>query len=75
MVQLPNPTADTPTLHALRDAFERLQARDEPRWGQMRAAQMTKHCRVFAELCLGRVKVGWPIWSDRTVTHPIEIYP
>ena len=60
-MQLPTPAADTPTLAELRAAFDRLQASDEPRWGRMRAAQMTKHCRVFVELCLGNVKVGWPI--------------
>jgi len=61
MKNLPTPTADTPTVEELRRAFDKLTQDTTPRWGRMRAAQMTRHCRVFIELCLGRVPVGWPI--------------
>ena len=59
MLELPKPTSDTPSLDAMRDAFRSLTPTAAPRWGRMNAAQMTRHCRVFVELCLGRVRVGW----------------
>lgn len=27
----------------------------------MHAAQMVRHCRVFVDLCFGRVPVAWPV--------------
>jgi hypothetical protein len=58
---LPDPTADTPSLAALRVAFSSLTPASQPRWGRMQAAQMVRHCRVFVDLCLGRVNIAWPI--------------
>jgi hypothetical protein len=54
MLRLPEPP-DTPSLAALEGHFARLAPAQAPRWGRMTAAQMTRHCRLFAELCLGRV--------------------
>jgi len=59
--ELPQPTPDTPTIADVRAAFVRLTPTTSARWGRMGPAQMTRHCRVFVELCLGRVQVGWPI--------------
>jgi hypothetical protein len=61
MKPLPAPTPDTPTLDGLRAAIQHLEADRRPRWGKMNAPQMLRHCRTFHELCLGRVKVSWPI--------------
>ena len=58
---LPEPTVDTPDLPELRTAFSRLAEHSQPRWGRMQSAQMVRHCRVFVELCLGRVSVSWPL--------------
>ncbi|MCK5941906.1 MAG: DUF1569 domain-containing protein [Planctomycetes bacterium] len=61
MRDLPDPTSDTPTLAALRAAFDRLEPASRPRWGRMDAAQMLLHCRTFVDLCLGRVPVALPM--------------
>ena len=71
MKDLPEPTADTPTLAQLRTAFERLESTAGPRWGKMGAAAMTRHVRVFVELCLGRVAVGWPVRVLARVLGPV----
>ncbi|MGE3172521.1 MAG: DUF1569 domain-containing protein [Planctomycetota bacterium] len=66
MQDLPAPTADTPSLAALAERLRVLPADRAPRWGRMNAAQMLRHCRVFCELCLGRVPVAPPVrWLAR----------
>tara|TARA_R110002111_G_scaffold67263_3_gene109417 strand:- start:743 stop:1138 length:396 start_codon:yes stop_codon:yes gene_type:complete len=37
----------------------------------MQAAQMTRHCRVFVDLCLGRVPVALPIRILARILGPI----
>lgn len=32
-----------------------------PAWGKMSVGQMLEHCARFNELCLGRIRPGWPI--------------
>jgi hypothetical protein len=60
MLRLPEPP-DTPSFAALEGHFARLAPGQAPRWGRMTAAQMTRHCRLFAELCLGRVATPLPL--------------
>ncbi len=60
MKRLPLPL-DTPTFDELRGGFERLDEDTEPRWGKMKGAEMTRHCRRFIELYLGRIPVSFPI--------------
>lgn len=71
MKDLPAPTPDTPTLAGLRAALGRLAADARPRWGRMDAPQMLRHCRVFAELCLGRVRVGLPVRALARLFGPL----
>lgn len=61
MRDLPDLSPETPTLAELRASFDQLQPSSKPRWGRMNAPQMLAHCRAFVDLCLGRVKVGWPV--------------
>lgn len=57
MLRLPAPT-DTPELADIARRLELLTTDHARRWGRMTAAQMTRHCRTFVELCLGRVRTG-----------------
>lgn len=68
MKDLPTPAPDTPTLAALSQRLATLPPDRAPRWGRMDAAQMLRHCRVFCELCLGRVPVATPVrWLARVL--------
>ena len=61
MKRLPEPAPDTPTLDQLREVFLSAQSDTAARWGKMDCTQMTKHCRDFVDLYLGRVHVSLPV--------------
>ncbi|QDV04657.1 hypothetical protein Poly30_01480 [Planctomycetes bacterium Poly30] len=61
MLDLPPPTADTPTLDDLIEAIDRLDPGTVPAWGKLNAASMLEHCARFVDLYLGRLTVSRPV--------------
>lgn len=61
MLELPPPTADTPTLDELIAAVDRLEPGTTPAWGKLNAPSMLEHCARFVDLYLGRLTVSRPI--------------
>jgi len=62
---------DTPTLVQLARAFAPLTDQTKAQWGLMQPAQMVRHCRVFVDLCLGRVPIAWPVRVLARMLGPI----
>ena len=61
MRALPNLPPDVPDLERLESLLCALEPDATPRWGVMGPAAMVAHCVAFADLCLGRVPVSWPL--------------
>ncbi|MEM6672678.1 MAG: hypothetical protein AAF726_07520 [Planctomycetota bacterium] len=71
MLRLPPPTEDTPTFDEIDRALSRLDPQAAPRWGEMKAGQMVRHCAAFCDLYLGRVSVPMPIRAIARMIGPL----
>lgn len=70
MRPLPELPPDVPTLERLESLLCGLGPDATPRWGVMGPSAMVAHCVAFADLCLGRVRVSWPLRCVARVLGP-----